>query len=476
MIFTNTKFKRAAKEMSAAANYRSWKKAALSHDELSGMNRWKKVEHTRLYDYASIRTRLNRLRKYKKNGSYHDLLFTLNEGIHGNMGGMGASSLYDRAKVGTKKLIVDYVNEICIALKLIDSVDDSIISREEKDDLFFRASHCFGCSALMLSGGAVLGNFHVGVIKTLLAEGLLPSVISGSSAGAIIAAMIGTNTDKELHKKFDSQHLIMTARQEAGWVKRLLNPHQKILIEDVQKFVERLIPDLTFLEAYELTGRKINISVAPAEFHQTSRLLNATTSPNVYVRSAVMASSAVPGIFPPVTLMAQNAHGEKQEYLPERKWVDGSVSDDLPAKRLARLYGVNHFIVSQTNPVVLPFLNSPLGKLPAGRWISSLATSTLRESLKATKGITKLHAQRWPRAGLLLNMYYSVAAQTYVGDINIIPDYSFVNPRKLLAIASEEEIMALIEAGEHATWPKVEMIRVSTQIGRTLDEILGKRR
>jgi len=38
------------------------------------------------------------------------------------------------------------------------------------------------------------------------------------------------------------------------------------------------------------------------------------------------------------------------------KWVDGSVHQDLPMNRLAELFNVNHFIVSQTNPHVLPFL------------------------------------------------------------------------------------------------------------------------
>jgi NTE family protein len=114
--------------------------------------------------------------------------------------------------------------------------------------------------------------------------------------------------------------------------------------------------DMTFQKAFERTGRAMNVSIAPAETHQTSRLLNATTSPTVLMRSAVMASAAVPGIFPPVTLQALDDDGQLKSYLPSRRWVDGSVSDDMPAKRLARLYGVNHYIVSQTNPHVLPFV------------------------------------------------------------------------------------------------------------------------
>jgi TAG lipase/steryl ester hydrolase/phospholipase A2/LPA acyltransferase len=45
--------------------------------------------------------------------------------------------------------------------------------------------------------------------------------------------------------------------------------------------------------------------VAPAEKHQNGRLLNAITSPNVFVREAVLASCAVPGIYEPVALHGQ---------------------------------------------------------------------------------------------------------------------------------------------------------------------------
>lgn len=42
--------------------------------------------------------------------------------------------------------------------------------------------------------------------------------------------------------------------------------------------------------------------------------------------------------------------------------VDGSVQSDLPMKRLAELFNVNHFIVSQVNPHIAPFLrNRPTG-------------------------------------------------------------------------------------------------------------------
>ena len=66
----------------------------------------------------------------------------------------------------------------------------------------------------------------------------------------------------------------------------------------------------------------------------------------------------------------------------------------------------------------------------------------------------------------------SVMNQKYTADINIIPSTRLVNPLKLLSLRSEKEVMEMIDAGQRATWPKLEMIRVQTMISRTLDHIL----
>lgn len=40
--------------------------------------------------------------------------------------------------------------------------------------------------------------FHLGVVKTLFEHGLLPRIISGASAGALMAALVCVKTDEEL--------------------------------------------------------------------------------------------------------------------------------------------------------------------------------------------------------------------------------------------------------------------------------------
>src|SRR3546814_11574103 len=63
----------------------------------------------------------------------------------------------------------------------------------------------FGRSALMLSGGATLGLFHVGVVKALYRESLLPPVMSGSSAGSVVSATVGTRATHEVEELLDPE-------------------------------------------------------------------------------------------------------------------------------------------------------------------------------------------------------------------------------------------------------------------------------
>lgn len=458
-------------KMRRADTYEDWKKSALAHDALSGFETWKKKEKSHSYDYKNIRTRLNILKKLRRNKDDTGLLFALNEGIHGNQGGMGKTKLYKLAKFGTKDLIKAYVDEIVDALDHIAALPaSSEITLEDKLDFFERASLCFGRSALMLSGAGSLGHFHQGVIKTLFEHKLIPTVISGSSAGSISAALVGTCTDEELAVYFNDGRMLNPLQEE-------IDKRSKCLIrkqtgsESLKTMLAAIIPDITFQEAYEKTGRMISISIAPYEEHQTSRLMNAITSPNVFVRSAVMASCAVPGLFEPVTLMAKNVYGEAQPYLPSRRWIDGAVTDDLPAKRLARLYGVNHYIVSQANPLSLAIMKGE-EYIPVPDGVKKVVKLSTHEVLKGGETFSRRYLRKLPKVGQFMSMFYSVLAQDYKGDINIVPSFSFVNPQKLLGQLTSTEIKELVKEGERATWPELEQIKVCSKIGQKLDEIL----
>lgn len=460
--------------MDKATTYDEWKAAAIAYDERTGTARWKEVDESSRYDHKVIRKRLEEVREVRAAGDPHRLLYYLNEGIHGNMGGMGSGRLYRKAKFGTKNLVTEYIEEQAEALKQIADVPDAEIPHTEKLEFFRRASHCFGRTALMLSGAGALGPFHVGVIKALFEQGLLPNVISGASAGSVVSAILGTRVDDDLEDMFQPRTIVSVFEEATEVEAEVMRGNSQMSVEDLRSFLEHNVPDLTFQEAFELTGRRINISVSPKELHQQSRLLNAVTSPNVYIREAVMASCAIPGIFPPVTLAAKNRKGERQPYVASRQWVDGSVTDDLPSKRLSRLYGVNHFITSQTNPVVLWSLQDSGARDDIISRLWEINQNASRQWLRATYPFAMQVTQDLYPFNVWTRTFYSVATQDYTADINIIPRQKFWDPRKLLAVLTEHETGTLIREGEMATWPKIEMIRNCTKISFTLDRILAR--
>lgn len=459
--------------MSKATSFEQWRDLSLAHDRLTGADDWRTHDESSLYDFASIRIRRDRLKDLSSRGDDQGLLFALNEGIHGNMAGMGKSQLYLPAKGGTKALIEEYVGEICGAFERLSVIQPGASNTVwfERMEFFQRASHCYGRSALMLSGGGTLGYFHFGVLKALIQQGLCPQVISGASAGAFVASIVGTRTDAEYLALFEDDYLAreLTANRED--VNIGFGKSDRVDMNKVKKSLARLIPDMTFMEAFEKTARSINITISPSEPRQNSRLLNHISSPNVTLRSAVLASSALPGVFPSVQLEARNEAGELQPYLPSRRWIDGSFSQDLPARRLARMYGVNHFIVSQ----VMPGLGREPQLHPGIRKIASDASvAATKEVVRGSLGLIQRYFSVGPRTGVAMNTLNALIDQRYSGDINIYPGYGFRNLGSILKMLSAEEMAQLIADGERATWPKLPAIQVTTRIGRTLDRILKR--
>jgi len=147
-----------------------------------------------------------------------------------------------------------------------------------------------------------------GVVKVLLESNLLPRIICGSSAGSIISAITCSRTDAELTNWFSRLGDInlqffssSSARQFLGSLLMTGNLHDD---EHFCLHLAALLGDLTFQEAYDKTGRVLNVVVCSANADEAPRVLNCLTAPHVLIWSAVAASSAFPGLFPPqVTLI-----------------------------------------------------------------------------------------------------------------------------------------------------------------------------
>ena len=118
----------------------------------------------------------------------------------------------------------------------------------------------------MMSGSGTLLYFHLGVAKALWEQRLLPDVISGSSGGAFVGSVICASTTEELDELFEVgiQH---DRDQPSGLLRRILalTGTERMRVDDVWQALEEFLPDYTFEESFKLTGRHMNVSVAPAE-------------------------------------------------------------------------------------------------------------------------------------------------------------------------------------------------------------------
>jgi len=460
------------KALTNATNYEDWYAAALELDRFEKQDHWREVKESPDYDHRLLASRVKLLRKLRLQQDYELMMFRLREELHGNLGNMANPALYQQARTGTKKLINEYLDEVSAALNMLCDSNVKTLPPMRKRRFLKRTARSFGRSALLLSGGASLGLFHLGVIEELEEQGIMPRVLTGSSAGAVIAAIVATHTDTEL------AHMLKPSEVDFEWCRMIgvyeIMKGQGLLDQKLlQRSIDRNIPEMTFIEAYQHTNRILNITISPADSHQFPRLLNYLTAPNVLIRRAALASAAIPGLFPPVQLRAKNFAGKSVAYMPQSRWIDGSVHEDIPKEKVNRLHNINHYIVSQTNPHVVPFLTEEIEETGLIPFIQDVI---LKAPMVQIEHFLELVHQHFdvPGLGSMIKKAHAIASQTYSGDITVYPERHLMNLGKMFTNFGSEQVEQMMLEGRRATWPKIERIRNTTQISRTFDDCLRR--
>lgn len=72
------------------------------------------------------------------------------------------------------------------------------MTKEEKLSFFMNLRRTYGKTALLLSGGGAFGLFYSGIVKALIEEDLMPNIISGSSGGSLICAILATTKREDI--------------------------------------------------------------------------------------------------------------------------------------------------------------------------------------------------------------------------------------------------------------------------------------
>ncbi|KAF2270934.1 patatin-domain-containing protein, partial [Lojkania enalia] len=480
--------------MRNAEKYEEWETAATELDTLEGNDEWKFEDESPEYDYVLVATRLKELDDARINCDVNRMLFLIRTSLTRGLGGMGDLRLYKHSHIGTKALIERYIDS---AQKTMMALLDVSGKQKEKCSIepriiiekLLAARQSFGRSALLLSGGGTFGMNHIGVVKSLWKARLLPRIISGASAGSIVSAVLCTKTDTEIPtvlEEFCYGDLAVFEKEGEGdglmkKAARFLKYGALFDISHLVNVMRNLLGDITFQESYNRTRRILNITVSSASLYELPRLLNYVTAPNVMIWSAVCASCSVPFVFSTASLLAKDPKTGREvpwNPTPNAGWIDGSVDNDLPMTRLAEMFNVNHFVVSQVNPHVVPFLAkeeevisaeaqeaSAISASPT--WIHNLAHLAKGEALHRLQVLSDI--------GVLpnyLTKVRSVINQRYSGDITIFPAISYAHFPRVLSNPTTEYMLQCMLTGERATWPKLSRIKNHVAIELAIDETI----
>jgi NTE family protein len=179
---------------------------------------------------------------------------------------------------------------------------------------------------IALGGGGAKGNSHIGVLRRLEKEGFKISAVAGSSFGGVVAVMYaaGYSPDEieDIFAKVDQEHLYGRLPEEKASLLGLAG---------VRKWLDEVLPERTFNDL------KIPCALTAVDLNCGCEVV----LDDGLVKDAVLATIAVPGIFPAY---------------PRHEWelVDGGVLDPVPVSVARSL--------APSLPVVAVTLHAPMGE------------------------------------------------------------------------------------------------------------------
>ena len=158
---------------------------------------------------------------------------------------------------------------------------------------------------IALGGGGTRGFAHLGALKALEENGIVPDIISGTSAGAIIGSLLATG--KSPDEIFD----VIRENKLTDFAKISLPTNGFMSLDHLQTQFESLIPG----DDFSKLDRPLYVAVTNLLTGKVEYLSEGSVS------LAVKASSSIPILFSPVEINGQ-------------WYVDGGLLDNLPVEPL----------------------------------------------------------------------------------------------------------------------------------------------
>jgi NTE family protein len=168
--------------------------------------------------------------------------------------------------------------------------------------------------ALVLGGGAARGFAHIGVIKVLGSHGIVPDMIVGTSAGAVVGSLYAAGLDPYAMQKIGQQ---LDEKLFADWT---LGGRGLLKGEALQDFVNQNLGR----KPLEKLGKPF--AAVATDLNTGERVVFRTGDTGMAVR----ASAAVPGVFQPTQFRGKT-------------YVDGGLTSPVPVQA-AREMGADFII------------------------------------------------------------------------------------------------------------------------------------
>ncbi len=182
-------------------------------------------------------------------------------------------------------------------------------------------------TAFVFAGGGSLGAIEVGMLRELVNWGVAPDLVIGASAGAINGAYFACHPHMEGTTKLETLWRSITRAEVLPWSWRsmfgMIAGNRGHLVESfgLQRLLNR-----NFGEA-RLEESAVPLYVVATDMNTGDEVV--LSSGNIV--KAVLASAAIPGVFPPVEVDG-------------RKLIDGGVANNTPVSTAIRL-GATRIIV-----------------------------------------------------------------------------------------------------------------------------------
>lgn len=164
---------------------------------------------------------------------------------------------------------------------------------------------------LALGGGAARGFAHVGVIQVLEEAGIRPDVVTGTSAGSLVAALYASGRNAaQLQRIADT----MDEATFTDWTMPFFSNRGMLRGEALARYVQQQVG------GRRLEELAIPLGIMATDLQNGSGVLFERGD----IATAVRASSAVPGVFQPVRIAG-------------REYVDGGLVAPVPARQARQM-------------------------------------------------------------------------------------------------------------------------------------------